>query len=676
MATTLTLTFLVGPVTAGRDIVVSITTPGPTLTLTEDFVTLRLEAAQVSAGASPSLQAQKFAIAWNLDYSNQGGPWNLVCVAVGDDAIITILNPSWLFNNPTGTAITSDDIQYVKNNDPFQEANEIIVTGYAAEVGDECESIKANLTVEGGNGTYDVYDLFGNLLASSQTSPFSLTVARNTPIKVEVRDTLGESIGLIKISPPKKIIESQIEILLANLQSGTTLTINVTTSILNNPLQYSLDDITYQVANVYPGLAPDTYTVYVKDGFGCVSSKSAIVVDGVTEVSETVFTMSDINPLRYAKVESGKKNHKNTLSCNEVRQLGFPFYHRYLQDDFIPTQFKTNAQYIKAYTIDSNGVTIEATVLQKTINTGLTAKSTCTMFSLGGGRSAIYFGAVDILNPLNDAVLEQVDFGFSLPEWADTIGDSVIIDGIGELIIDALGYSDLYDAFIIEFNYAYTAAPSAKKLSANYNLQPYEVYEFVISMAGEQSLFNVVIEAGVDSDNIDFCYISEKVKRVVDNDNLAQIEYFDSKNKGQLVYQTGIQFLLRLPFFSDYAGEQKTEGYDGDTQYYITDNVIYDSIKWTFPRLPGEMIAKLRLVCSHEFLKINGIFYKLSAAPEVKTVATNNFKTFIVVLKRSGDQFLTDAQEQISDAVENDAISAAIEASKGKALILWTKTNA
>ncbi len=52
------------------------------------------------------------------------------------------------------------------------------------------------------------------------------------------------------------------------------------------PLQYSLDGVTYQASNVFNGMAPGTYTVYVRDVNGCVVSRQA-VVGSATQLSLT-----------------------------------------------------------------------------------------------------------------------------------------------------------------------------------------------------------------------------------------------------------------------------------------------------------------------------------------------------------------------------------------------------
>lgn len=54
------------------------------------------------------------------------------------------------------------------------------------------------------------------------------------------------------------------------------------------PYTYSLDGVTYQAGNTFSNLAPNTYTAYMKDFAGCVSSKS-INVMSVAPVAVTAF---------------------------------------------------------------------------------------------------------------------------------------------------------------------------------------------------------------------------------------------------------------------------------------------------------------------------------------------------------------------------------------------------
>ena len=321
--------------------------------------------------------------------------------------------------------------------------------------------------------------------------------------------------------------------------------------------------------------------------------------------------------------------------------------------------------------MDSDGNTSGLVEVQKTANTGLKAKSTCTYFNLGDGRSAVYFGVVDLLDYDTDVFIETVNFGFSLPEWANEQGDYVVIENIGEVQISAVGYSETYGAFILEFDIAYTGSPVERKISALYNLNPYEVYEVSTDMSTTPSKFNIVTECGVDANNINFTYISETIEIVEDDDFLLRIDYWDKENKGGMVYQTGIKNRIRMFGKMNYMGDQETEGYNGDQEYFVTDNVIYNSSELIINRLTSAMAHKMRLVLSHSELYINGIRSKLYESPEISGDENNNFKQFKALVKQSGNEFLTDAQEQITS--EGGALSAAIEAAQDKSFLLWTK---
>lgn len=87
------------------------------------------------------------------------------------------------------------------------------------------------------------------------------------------------------------------------------------------------------------------------------------------------------------------------------------------------------------------------------------------------------------------------------------------------------------------------------------------------------------------------------------------------------------------------------------------------------------MVHKLRLIFPHKILNVNGISHKISETPEIKTDINNNNKTFSITLKHGGNEFLTAEQEELTGTSEADSTAGAIEASKGKALVLWTKDN-
>ena len=654
---------------------------------------------------SDNAVAENYSNAWNIDYQYYSGTSVLPSTFSNGVVTITCQRDDWVFDSIVGTSIDNGSITYEILNNSQEVGKQVTINGYTKSVGNECTKCEVELICKGGSDLYNVY-INNTLQVSSQASPITATVDRANPSNIRVTDSTGTFIGDETSFANRKVEKSDITTKVTNSSSGST--INVTVSFISSEVSsytFSLDGSNYQTSNVFTGQAPGTYTIYVKDGFDCVALKQ-IVIDGTTTLTETVFDISEINALRFAKYDLGKKNQKNTLSNNELRLTSYTYFQQYLENDVITTQFKTNAEYINCFYLDKESNITQLSEVKKTNNIGLKQKSTSTYFNLQNGKSGIYFGVVNLLDYDTEAFVETVNYGFALPQWANTKGSLVTIDGIGEVEIDNVVYSEAYNSFVLEFNIAYTGnAVTNKIISAEYNLQPYEIYEFDTTVIKD---CNIVIEAGtlynaitssyktrvesdggttealdcvndatktmdIGGDNISFTYVSECIKMVEDSKFLFDITYWDDENKGNMNYQTNIKHKLRLNGYQDDIGEQETEGYNGDKEFYVTDNVIYDVQKFTFKQLSTQMANKLRMVVAHGYLLINGLYYKLSEVPEVSGDGNYNLKTFSVSLKQGGEKFLTDEQENITNTSEGAQIGIALASAQGKGILSWTK---
>jgi hypothetical protein len=647
--------------------------------------------------------AKNYSDAWNIDHQYYSGVSILPATYLNNVVTINLLNTNWQFDSIAGASFNNGSITAIINNDQPTVFKKLSINGYSKSVGNECTKCLVELICQGGTELYNVY-INNTLQLSNQTSPINALIDRSVSNNLRVTDSANSIIGNQNTFSNRKVEINDITTSVLNFLNGSTINISVAfISSSVSPYQYSLDGVNYQESNVFTGQAPGTYSVYVKDNFDCVTSKQ-ILIDGTTKLTETVFDISDINSLRFAKYDLGKKNQKNTLSNNELRLTTYPYFQKYLENEVITTQFKTNAPYINCFYLDKESNVTQLHEIKKTNNIGLKQKSTSTYFNLQNGKSGIYFGVVNLLDYDTESFVETINYGFALPQWANTKGSLVAIDGIGEVAIDNIIYSEIYNSFVLEFNIAYTGDVVTNKIiSAEYNLQPYEIYEFDIAIIKD---CNVVIEVGnlyneittayntralaqgftiealdcVNNatnyngfDNIDFTYISECIKVVEDNEFLFDITYWDDENKGNMNYQTNIKHKLRLNGYQDDIGEQETEGYNGDKEFYVTDNVIYDVQKFTFKQLSTQMANKLRLVVAHKYLLINGLYYKLSESPEVNGDGNYNLKTFSVSLKQGGERFLTDEQENITNTSQGQEIGIALASAQGKGILSWTK---
>ncbi|MFK7949532.1 MAG: hypothetical protein AB8G11_18210 [Saprospiraceae bacterium] len=636
--------------------------------LVETFDFIRIREGQVLIDGTASLNAFNFTESVNLD----GNGLNVRAFQTGNTVELILTNDSYHFTTITGSLIDNGKVTVTTTNGVEVVEPSLELTNFTTDASNVCGNINAIIGAAGGNDIYEVY--VNNVLSlSAQSSPITLNLNRGGNYSVRVVSD-NSDIGVLGLKTPRKLIPNDINVKVFNYINGSTINIDTTyISEYTSPYTYSLNGTDYQESNIFSNLIAGDYTVYVKDNLGCSVSKS-ISINEDTTVTETIFDISELNSLRFSKYETTKKNHTNTLSCNEISLINHKHNHLFTPEDVVKTQFKTNAKYINVYTLDEDSNTNTLSAFKQTSNIGLEEKTTCTYFDIGDGRSAVYFGVVDKINPVNDAFIESVNYGFTLPEWANKEGNLVSIGSVGQIEVDSIGYSDLYESFILEFNVSYNGQPMQDTIYSKYNLQPYEVYEFDLTIANESDNLNVVIECGTSINNIDFTYISENVRKINDGKFLFDIDYWNDVNVGKMVYQTGIKHKLRLNGLVEYVGEQTTEGYDGDREYYVTDNSVYHSQKFSFFRVTNEVAHKLRLIFASSELYINNIKYKLSESPEISQGDGNsNFKNFFVTLKSSGNLILEDVSEQINDTAESSEINSLITAVQGKSAILWTK---
>lgn len=106
----------------------------------------------------------------------------------------------------------------------------------------------------------------GNTFSGLAPGIYTLYVRDNIGCVKSISVTVGNAAGLaLTISSISSSCSTVNGVLTVNASGGTA------------PLQYSLNGVLYQPSNVFSGLAPGSYTVYVKDANGCIVTRPAIV---------------------------------------------------------------------------------------------------------------------------------------------------------------------------------------------------------------------------------------------------------------------------------------------------------------------------------------------------------------------------------------------------------------
>jgi len=642
------------------------------------FVNLRQSQFQSTIGPSLSTATSNYVTALRLDYRNSGGQGNVgvgLALAInGNKLYIDLTNENWIWEGVYGgeTFLTSD----------FDNAVETTPITFDLSHYDNstsgCDYAVAVVDITGGVPPYSFENRTDGTVITGQYSPIETRLERGKTSFTVIEDSQGEVIRTQHIKAPGKLADISGRV--TYIESGATLKVEVGfVSEYLFPLEYSIDGINFDTKNVFTGLVPGSYELTIIDAFGCIY-KRGIVIDSTSTTIAVNFSISNINPIRFARSVDGKKNRYNTLSWEQNKDIAYPYTQLFTSNDQPITQFKTNAKYRNIYALGGDGSEIPLNAVKRSDNIGKTLKTTATKFKTEDLKTGIYFGAVEVLDPLTDAVLENKNYRNQIPYGFDAIDRVVYISGLGTISIEEIVYNDTFEAFVLKLDIYYDGADTEVTVEADFNEQDYEVYEFVTDISVMPDNFNVVIEVGLSASDVSFTHLSESIQRTTDSSSLLEMVYWNSSNFGDMNYGTGVVHTLRLPeVMSKLADEQIVEGYNGTLERYNTELEIFDGEEFLFTGISEEMVRKLRLVLAHDNLYINGILYRLGESPELNSRFTTNFCELTALLKTGGDITQTFNEDNIQPGTGEGVDEAtyeleqAIAAAKGKALILWKK---
>ncbi|NKI32795.1 T9SS type B sorting domain-containing protein [Croceivirga thetidis] len=188
------------------------------------------------------------------------------------------------------------------NGDPISIGGGIAPLDVSATASDSfgCGATSVNVTVstDGGTAPYR-FSVDGGALGSTYTNSLDFSVTTSGTYAILVEDANGcqrsASVDVVDIPPPVFNVSAQD----ANCGGANNgqVTVNLTNGFGYN-IEYSIDNgISYQVSNVFSGLAPGSYDVmlrYTQDSFTCTTPSQTVAVGTPTTI--TAIANADSNP--------------------------------------------------------------------------------------------------------------------------------------------------------------------------------------------------------------------------------------------------------------------------------------------------------------------------------------------------------------------------------------------
>lgn len=358
------------------------------------------------------------------------------------------------------------------------------------------------------------------------------------------------------------------------------------------------------------------------------------------------FKISKENSLRFAdRADTTIKNDYNSLSCEDLNEFKYLEKQLYLVEDTVKTQFRSNYDTNDVKITDESGSDTSLTVTKKTTNLGRDYSLDGQYYNYKGGGTitGIYFNTGDVYDytdPATQTVIGTHTLNGSLPEFA-IIGQDVEIVGVGTFEIERIIYDEDVDSNVILVTNAYSGADTAIQIQSEYDIQPYEVYEFDVDCSGLLDLHYVTISLTKVA-AADITFRSELIDVQTEHEGTVKIVYYNEENN-EIYYSTGIQNLLRIKLLKKVASSPI------ENEIIITDDTV-KKIGFTtndeyndflFDTQTVELMRKLKAALSSDIVIINNEGYISDGTLEEENVENTNLYTLNAKMIKTGINYYT-----------------------------------
>jgi len=606
------------------------------------------------------ISAYNFVNAFNIDFNNAG---QFLVTRTSNVVVIKSLVGNLTFSGGEvipETGLAADVTFFIQN----VSGSGFTVTdiGFSEADSNACGLIKVNVTAT--KLIKEIISPVSQIISSPQfTCSFDWMRGQNIQASIKSIDNDFQSLGLIQL--PGIIDIANRNVVMNPLPAGTSVTIFIPANFLD--LEYSLDNVNWQISNTFSGLLSGNYTVYVRDQYGCQKDFPIVVI--ANNQFNPYFKISKSNSIRFAnRINFGDaanyKTDENTLSCEADVKVPFKEYQLFQTADVITTQFKSNYGLNEAKVVQANGTEIDVPVIQKTNNIGLTDSRDARLYNLTNGKSGIYFTSGNTYDYVTGLVSGTHDLNGQVPVWA--MSGNYIKIGTDFYLIEDVIFSDEKNSDVIVINNTYSGADAFHVVGCLYNLFNYEVYEFTIDMVAYIDEVICVKFLNSDANYQPLTHLSEAISVKVRQEETVEIFYYNEDNT-DIFYATGIRNKIRIPLTKQGAvDDDDSENHKTDTKTVLLSADIYEVEQFIFEPITKEMHRKIMQALSHKFVFINGIQYVKNASFEVDgPLEDTNLYVITAKMIKAGTPFNNEAQSGFDVDSSITAIPGLIQTDSG-----------
>lgn len=428
-----------------------------------------------------------------------------------------------------------------------------------------------------------------------------------------------------------------------------------------NVLEYSINNVDWQLSSSFGQLTPGDYTFYTRDPYGCEQQVDYTIIDNQssTESIQPLFELSDLNSFIFAdQDESEYSNYYNTLSYQEKEIPSIinnkNFFHYIKKDDSAPIQFR-GALYdfeCKIINLDTE-IEIDVDIDKMSNNINIFDSRDGFLKIFDDNCVGVYLNGGNNYDPSTLDVLGQNNFFKTLPSFYKInefikLGNEIGWHQIVEIIFD-----EETGAFVAKTNYrANTVSLSPVIVTVNYNQLDYEIYEFSIDFSNLEGCYQIELTRTLGEEIIVSC--SERLQIYESFEYMHEIRYSNSDNN-EINYNTlsNISHLLRIPKFdrSDASPSTDVERNRTDTTTTNIRGVVTKAKIFRFNLIPESMVNKLVMGLSLDNVFINSKGYVLSDF-ESEPIGNTNLYDVTVTMIYNNKQFTTDSNLRVISNIQ------------------------
>ena len=412
--------------------------------------------------------------------------------------------------------------------------------------------------------------------------------------------------------------------------------------------QWSLDGVIYQPSNLFTGQPDGTYTVYMKDQFDCVKSKSYTIQNNIIRTAYQ--HVSQANSIEYVLQETVDNintftNQDNQFSYQNLNRLNYCENTLFTTSDNTPTQVKSNYDTIEVFLRSETGPDITIATTQQSQNLNRFQSLDGMMYNYGDGKSGLYFDTGNIYNEL-DTVIGTYTLNGNTPTLGST-GNVIEVVGFGFFVIEDVLYDENVQKNVLVIQNNFVSLPTSVVVKSTFDLLNFEVIQFNIDWSSYGvGLYDVLIKFS-DAIYDDVCYVSENIEVALDHPNTLALHYFNDNNR-DIFYKYGIQHFIRVPYLQTQLGVQdEIENNIGDFTTQLVESSIHKNDKYFFEALSSRKRIKLIIALSSKHLFINGIGYIKNSPVELDPIENTNLAYVNQILIRTNINYNINNQNQV-----------------------------